>query len=288
MNAGWERDASLRVPVGGGMVAAPPPREGFDMRYDVAGRKVLITAGADGIGAVTAREFLDQGASVYVCDVSDEAVTRFLSEHPGAGAMVCDVADEPAVGEMVASAVDALGGLDMLVNNAGVAGPIAPVADVDPDDWRRCIEVDLNGMFYVCRHAVPHIERAGNGVIVNMSSVVGHLGAAERSAYAAAKAGVVGFSRALAVELGPRDICVNSILPGSVDGPRIRRTIQRHAAAAGVGANRMTERYVSGNLLGRMQRQEEVAAMILFLGSPMGRSITGQSIHIDAGHQTLR
>lgn len=258
------------------------------MRYDVADRKVLITAGADGIGAVTARDFLDQGARVYVCDVSDEAVTRFRSEHPEAGAMTCDVADEPAVGEMVAAAADAMGGLDMLVNNAGIAGPIAPVVDIDPDDWRRCIEVDLNSMFYTCRHAIPHIGRAGNGAIVNISSVVGHLGAADRSPYAAAKSGVVGFSRALAVELGPKGICVNAILPGSVDGPRIRRTIGHHAAAAGVGENRMTERYVSGNLLGTMQRPEEVAAMILFLGSPMGRSITGQSIHVDAGHQTLR
>ncbi len=270
------------------MVGAPQAGESPDVQYDVAGRMVLITAGAGGIGAVAARAFLDGGARVHVCDVSGDAVARFLSEHPEAGATVCDVADEPAVGDMVAAAVEAMGGLDVLVNNAGIAGPIAPLVDIDPDDWRRCIEVDLNGMFYACRHAVPHIERAGNGAIVNMSSVVGRLGAAERSPYAAAKSGVVGFSRALAVELGPKGVCVNAILPGSVDGPRIRGTIERHAAAAGVGVNRMTEQYVSGNLLGRMQQPEEIAAMILFLSSPMGRSITGQAIHIDAGHQTLR
>jgi NAD(P)-dependent dehydrogenase (short-subunit alcohol dehydrogenase family) len=258
------------------------------MQYDVAGRKVLITAGAGGIGAVTAREFLEQGACVFVCDVSEEAVAQFLSEHPKAGGKVCDVADEPVVGEMVAAAADAMGGLDVLVNNAGIAGPIAPLVDIDPEDWRRTIEVDLNSMFYTCRHAIPHIELAEHGVIVNISSVVGHLGAAERSPYAAAKSGVVGFSRALAVELGPKGICVNSILPGSVDGPRIRGTIKRHAKAAGVGENQMTEQYVRGNLLGTMQQPEEIAGMILYLSSPTGRSITGQSIHIDAGHQTLK
>ena len=258
------------------------------MQYDVANRKVLITAGADGIGKVMARDFLEQGARVFVCDVSGEALTHFLSEHPKASGTVCDVADEPAVGEMVAAAVEAMGGLDVLVNNAGIAGPIAPLVDIDPDDWRRTIEVDLSSMFYCCRHAIPHIEAAENGVIVNLSSIVGHLGAPERSPYAAAKSGVIGFSRALAVELGPKGIRVNSILPGSVDGARIRRTIERHAAATGIGVNQMTEQYVSGNVLGQLQQPEEIAAMVLYLCSPVARSITGQAIRVDADHQTLK
>ena len=258
------------------------------MQYDVANRKVLITAGADGIGKVMARNFLEQGARVFVCDVSGEALTHFLADHPNASGTVCDVADEPAVGEMVAAAVEAMGGLDVLVNNAGIAGPIAPLVDIDPDDWRRTIEVDLSSMFYCCRHAIPHIEAAENGVIVNLSSIVGHLGAPERSPYAAAKSGVIGFSRALAVELGPKGIRVNSILPGSVDGARIRRTIERHAAATGIGVNQMTEQYVSGNVLGQLQQPEEIAAMVLYLCSPVARSITGQAIRVDADHQTLK
>lgn len=258
------------------------------MQYDVADRKVLITAGADGIGAMTARSFLEQGASVFVCDISSEAVSHFLADNPKAAGMVCDVADEPAVGEMVAAAVEAMGGLDVLVNNAGIAGPIAPLVDIDPDDWRRTIEVDLNSMFYCCRHAIPHIEAAGDGAIINLSSIVGQIGAPERSPYAAAKSGVVGFSRSLAVELGPKDICVNSILPGSVDGARIRQTIKRHAEAAGVGENRMTARYFEGNLLGRLVQPEEIAAMILFLSSPAARAITGQAIRVDADHQTMK
>tara|TARA_Y100001934_G_scaffold207501_1_gene245398 strand:- start:10154 stop:10936 length:783 start_codon:yes stop_codon:yes gene_type:complete len=258
------------------------------MQFDVADRKVLITAGAGGIGAVTARDFLAQGASVFVCDISEEALAQFISENPGAGGVVCDVANDVAVGEMVAAAVDAMGGLDVLVNNAGTAGPIAQLVDIDPEDWRRCIEVCLNSMFYCARHAIPHIEAAADGVIINISSVVGQLGAAERSPYTAAKAGVIGLSKALAVELGPKGICVNSILPGSVDGPRIRGTIERHAAAAGIGVNQMTEQYVRGNLLGKMQQPQEISGMIQYLCSPLGRSITGQSIHIDAGHQTLK
>jgi NAD(P)-dependent dehydrogenase (short-subunit alcohol dehydrogenase family) len=258
------------------------------MRYDIEHRKVLITAGADGIGGVMARDFLEQGASVFVCDVSEEALTRFLSEHPKASGMICDVADEPAVGEMVAAAVAAMGSLDVLVNNAGIAGPIAALVDIEPDDWRRTIEVDLNSMFYTCRHAIPHIEAAGNGVIVNLSSIVGYVGAARRSPYAAAKSGVIGFSRALAVELGTKGIRVNSILPGVVDGARIRRTIERHAVAAGVGVNQMTEQYFAGNLLGQLQQPEEIAAMVLYLCSPAARSITGQAIRVDADHQTLK
>ena len=258
------------------------------MQFDVADRKVLITAGAGGIGAVTARDFLAQGAQVFVCDISDDSLTQFLSENPKAGGMVCDVADDFAFGKMVAAAVEDMGGLSVLVNNAGTAGPIARLIDIDPDDWRRCIEVCLNSMFYCTRHAIPHIESAADGTIINISSVVGYLGAAERTPYSAAKAGVMGLSRALAVELGPKGICVNSILPGSVDGPRIRGTIERHAEAAGIGVNQMTEQYVRGNLLGKMQQPEEISGMIQFLCSPLGRSITGQSIHVDAGHQTLK
>ncbi len=258
------------------------------MQYDIAHRKALITAGADGIGAVMARDFLDQGASVFVCDVSEEALARFLSEYPKASGVVCDVADESTVGEMVAAAAEAMGGLDVLVNNAGIAGPIAALVDIEPNDWRRTIEVDLNSMFYTCRHAIPHIEAAEDGVIVNLSSVVGLVGAAGRSPYAAAKSGVIGFSRALAVELGPKGIRVNSILPGVVDGARIRRTIDQHALAAGVGANQMTEQYFAGNLLGHLVQPEEIAAMVLYLCSPAARSITGQAIRVDADHQTLK
>lgn len=258
------------------------------MQYDVADRKVLITAGAGGIGRVMARDFLEQGARVFVCDVSEEALTQFLAEHPKASGTVCDVSDEPAVGEMVAAAVDAMGGLDVLVNNVGIAGPIARLVDIDPEDWRRTIEVDLNSMFYCCRHAIPHIEAAEGGVIVNISSIVGDVGMAERSPYAAAKSGVIGFSRALAVELGPKGIRVNSILPGTVDGARVRRTIERHAAAIGVGVNQMTEQYASGNLLGQLQQPEEIAGMVLYLCSPPARSITGQAIHVDADHQTMK
>ena len=256
------------------------------MQYEVADRKVLVTAAADGIGSVIAREFLEQGARVFVCDISEDALTNFLAEHPEASGAVCDVSDEPAVGEMVAAAAEAMGGLDVLVNNAGIAGPQAALVDIDPDDWRRTIEVDLNSMFYCCRHALPHIEAAGSGVIVNTSSIIGVVGMANRSPYAAAKAGVIGFSRALAVELGLKGIRVNAIVPGVVDGARNQRTVERNAAAAGISVEQMHERFVSGNLLGRFQQPEEIAGMVLYLCSPVGRSITGQAIHVDCGHQT--
>jgi len=163
----------------------------------------------------------------------------------------------------------------------------ANLEDIEPDEWRQTIEVDLTSMFYCCRRAIPMLKAAGAGNIVNLSSAIGRLGAPRRTPYAAAKAAVIGLTKALAQELGPNGIRVNAVLPGIVDGPRMRGTIARHAEAVGESVNEVTDFYVSRNVLGQFVEQQEIAEMVLYLCSPAARSITGQALNVDADHQTL-
>ena len=257
------------------------------MQFDIEGQRVLVTAGADGIGKHIVKSFRDGGARVHTCDISEEALETCRDEMPDVGVSLCDVSDDDAVGRMFEDVAETLGGLDVLVNNAGIAGPIANLVDIDPDDWRQTIDVDLNSMFYCCRRAIPMLQQAGAGNIINLSSAVGRLGAPRRTPYAAAKAAIIGLTKALAQELGPDRIRVNAILPGVIDGPRMRRTIALHAEAVGQGVNEITDFYVSRNVLGQFIEQQEIADMVLYLCSPSGRSITGQAVNVDADHQTL-
>jgi NAD(P)-dependent dehydrogenase (short-subunit alcohol dehydrogenase family) len=172
--------------------------------------RVLVTAGGAGIGRVIADTFLEHGAKVHTCDVDP-------STKPDT---VCDVARVADVDRLFEEVTKKLGGLDVLVNNAGIAGPTAKVEDVKPEDWDRTIAIDLSGMFYCTRKAMPMIKRSGGGSIVNLSSAAGRHGFPQRSPYCAAKWGVVGFTKALAVEAGPEKVRVNAILPGLVEGRR--------------------------------------------------------------------
>src|SRR4029077_3040163 len=145
-----------------------------------------------------------------------------------------DVANLQDVERLFADVERHLGGRVRLVNNAGIAGPTAKVEDIKPEDWDRCIAVDLSGMFYCTRKAMPLIKRSGGGSIVNLSSAAGRHGFPQRSPYSAAKWGVVGFTKSLAVEAGPDKVRVNCLLPGIVEGERIERVIAAKAAAQGM------------------------------------------------------
>jgi NAD(P)-dependent dehydrogenase (short-subunit alcohol dehydrogenase family) len=180
------------------------------MELTVKGQRVLITAGAAGIGRVMAQTFVSAGAKVHVCDVVQSALDHTVKAL-GVTATLCDVSDLKQVDELFADAKKRLGGLDVLVNNAGIAGPTAKVEDIGIDDWRRCIDIDLNGMFYCTRLAVPMLKAAGGGTIINLSSAAGRLGFPFRTPYAAAKWGVVGFTKSLSMELGTDKIRVNAI-----------------------------------------------------------------------------
>ena len=181
----------------------------------------------------------------------------------------------------------ALGGLDALINNAGIAGPTGAVEDIDPAEWRRCIEVDLTGQFLCARRAVPMLKAAGGGSIINMSSAAGKHGYAFRAPYSAAKFGVIGFTQSLAKELGPANIRVNAILPGIIEGPRMTGVIRDRAAQLGVSYDAMEKTYLDRVSLRRMTPPHDVAAMVAFLLSDAGINISGQSISVDGNVETL-
>jgi len=241
--------------------------------------RVLVTAGAAGIGRTIAQTFLDHGARVHVCDIDERALAQLPQAIARTRADVANLAD---VERLFADVERQLGGLDVLVNNAGIAGPTAKVEDIRPEDWERCIAVDLNGMFYCTRKAMPLIKRAGGGSIVNLSSAAGRHGFPQRSPYAAAKWGVVGFTKSLAVEAGPDKVRVNCILPGIVEGERIERVIAAKASAHGVSHEEFRRRFLETTSLHSTVSAEDIASMVLFLCTPAGARITGQPIAVDA------
>jgi NAD(P)-dependent dehydrogenase (short-subunit alcohol dehydrogenase family) len=199
-------------------------------------------------------------------------------------------ADAGSVADMegfVDAAIDHLDGLDVLVNNAGIAGPTKRVEDVTPDELDATLRIDLAAMFHTVRRAVPALREAGGGSIVNLSSAAGRFGFPLRSPYAAAKWGVVGFTKTLAIELGPQRIRCNAILPGLVDGPRIRAVLQAKAQAAGIGDNEQTDLALANTSLRCFVSQQDIANMALYLCSPFGTTISGQALAVDGDMQVL-
>jgi NAD(P)-dependent dehydrogenase (short-subunit alcohol dehydrogenase family) len=253
----------------------------------LAGRRVLVTAGAAGIGLAIVERLLFHGARIFVCDVDEQALASFRKANPTAGAIKADVSDESAVDTLFAAVRTELGGLDALINNAGIAGPTGGVEDIDPAEWRRCIDVDLTGQFLCARLAVPMLKSAGGGCIVNISSAAGRHGYAYRTPYSSAKFGIIGFTQSLAKELGPANIRVNAILPGIIEGPRMERVIHDRAAQVGVTYDAMEKTYLERVSLRRMTSPHDVAAMIAFLLSDAGANISGQSIGVDGNVETL-
>jgi NAD(P)-dependent dehydrogenase (short-subunit alcohol dehydrogenase family) len=251
------------------------------------GTRVLVTAGASGIGRAIADMFVAHGARVHICDVSDAFLADFAKAWPQAGCSKADVSSEADVERLFAEMRARLGGLDVLVNNAGIAGPTGGVEDIAPADWRRTIDICLTGQFLCAHHAVPLLKAAGGGAIVNLSSAAGRFGYAFRTPYSAAKWGVIGFTQSLAKELGPANIRVNAILPGIVEGTRMSGVIEARAKQVGVSYAEMEKTYVERVSLRRMVTAQDVAATALFLASEAGRNLSGQSIGVDGNVESL-
>ena len=252
------------------------------MPLDLKGLRVAISAGAGGIGGVMAASFAACGAQVFVCDIDAGALAA--TPHPSVRA---DVGEPSEAEAFIDAAVAALGGLDVLVNNAGIAGPTARVEDVAPEDLTRTLRIDVESMFHCTRRAIPALRAAGGGSIVNISSAAGRFGYPLRSPYATAKWGVVGFTKSLSIELGPDRIRANAILPGLVAGDRIRRVIDAKAQAKGVAFAVEEAAYLSRTSLNSYVTQHDIANMALYLASPFGATISGQAIAIDAVKQVL-
>jgi NAD(P)-dependent dehydrogenase (short-subunit alcohol dehydrogenase family) len=249
--------------------------------------RVLVTAGAAGIGKAFAETFADAGAKVFICDVDAAALDALRAARPGIGSCIADVADPKAVDALFDAATAFLSGLDVLINNAGISGPTAPVEAIAIADWNRTIAVDLNGMFYCTRRAVPLLKAAGGGSIINLSSVAGRLGYPLRTPYSAAKWAVVGFTKSLAMELGPAKIRVNAIQPGIVEGERIERVISAKAKALGVSFDDYKQQLLSKVSLRRTVSPADIANMALFLATDAGRNISGQALSICGNVESL-
>ena len=244
-------------------------------------QRVLVTAGASGIGREIVRAFAANGAKVFVCDLDAKGLEVLAQEINGLVTKVCDMSKRSDIEQMVPFAAEALGGLDVLVNNAGISGPTAPVEEVNPDDWEKVMQIDLNGTFNVTRLAIPHLKKSAAGVIINMSSVAGRFGYANRSPYSTAKWGLIGFTKTLSIELGPFNIRANAILPGAVEGPRIDKVLEGRAKVSGRSVEEERKSALSIQSLQRFVDPKDIAALAVFLASDAGKSISGQMLPID-------
>jgi NAD(P)-dependent dehydrogenase (short-subunit alcohol dehydrogenase family) len=255
---------------------------------DMTGVRVLVTAGGAGIGRVIAAGFRERGARVYLCDVSQAALDEARALFPDVPGDRVDVADPGAVATMFDAVARTFGGLDVLVNNAGIAGPTARVEHVTPEALDETLGVNVASQFHCARHAVPMLKAAGGGSIINLSSIAGRLGFTMRSPYSASKWAVIGFTKSLAVELGESNIRVNAILPGHVDSDRFRRVVRAKAEALGIDFEEMRRQYLDVVSLKRNVAAEDIANMALYLASPFGASITGQAISVCGDVQMMK
>lgn len=250
-------------------------------------QRVIVTAGARGIGRAIAERFRASGASVWVCDVDPDAVAAVRREAPEITGVQADVTDETAVAGFLDEAVAAMGGIDVLVNNAGIAGPTGPVETLQADAWRQCLAVNLDGAFFATKHAVPRFKEAGGGAIVNLASTAGLFGYPGRTPYAAAKWAIVGFTKSLAMELGPFGVRVNAIAPGAVEGDRMDRVIAAEAKTRGLGEEEVRASYVAQTSMRTFVTVHDIAAMAHFLASDAARHVSGQVIAVDGDTQSL-
>ncbi len=257
------------------------------MNLELKGTRVLITAGASGIGLAIAREFVREGAQVHVCDVDARALAALSASDPTASHSHCDVSDEASVARLFDQMSARHGGLDVLVNNAGIAGPTARCEDVVLADWERTLAVNLTGQFLCARLAIPHLRASDNASIINLSSAAGRFGFPLRTPYAASKWAVIGFTKSLSIELGSDGIRVNAICPGSVAGPRIDSVFANKAAARGVPNDVVRDEALTKTSLHRLIEPEDIARTIVFLASRAGANISGQAIGVDADVQSL-
>ena len=244
-------------------------------------QRVLITAGAGGIGLAIARAFAARGARVHIADVNAEAMAAITKEHPGISGTVGDVSKAGDIDVLFGDVQARLGGLDVLVNNAGIAGATAPVADYPIDTWDAVINVNLTGTFMVTQRAIPLLKQSQAASIIVMSSLAGRFGYPNRVAYSTTKWGLVGFAKTLSMELGPFGITANTIHPGAVDGPRIQSVFQGRAKVSGRSVEQEAELALANQSVKKFIDPTDIAELAVFLAGPHARTISGQMFPID-------
>lgn len=241
-------------------------------------KRVLITAGANGIGLVMAQAFAEAGYCVWVTDVD---AGQIASLPAGIRGSHCDAASEAAMALLFAEVDEAWGGLEVLCANAGIKGPTAAIEEMPLEGWHQCLGVNLDGAMLAAKYGARLMKPAKAGCMIFTSSTSGLYGTPFRAPYVAAKWGVIGLMKTVAMELGPYGIRANAICPGSVTGPRIDRVIKAEAAAKGMTPEAVRQGYASGTALKRLSDPEDVAGLALYLASDGARMISGQALAVD-------
>lgn len=257
------------------------------MDLNLKGSKVIVSAGGSGIGLVIVQGFLAEGAEVATCDISPELVFQLRKNHPGVYCEEVDVADAKAVQKFTQSAIGQLGGLDCLVNNAGIAGPTSPIEEIQEEDWERCLSVCLSSQYFFTKAAVSALRKSENSSIINISSAAGKYGFAFRTPYSTAKWGVIGLTKSLAIELGSDQIRVNTILPGLVSGERQQRVLTAKAEKREVSFEEIEQEAFSYTSIKSYVTPQDIANQVFYLASDKGKLISGQAISVDGDTRML-
>jgi NAD(P)-dependent dehydrogenase (short-subunit alcohol dehydrogenase family) len=244
-------------------------------------QRVLVTAGAGGIGLAIARALAADGARVHIADVDAQKVGEVTAAEPRISGSVADVSDPDQVARLFDEVSLRLGGLDVLVNNAGISGPTAPVSEYDTAAWLAVLNVNLNGTFYVTRQAIPLLKQSPQASIIIMSSLAGRFGYPNRAAYSTSKWGLVGLAKTLSLELGPYGITCNTVHPGAVEGPRLASVFEGRARVSGLTAQAEAEQALNNQAIKKFVDPVDIAELVKFLVGKHARSISGQSFPID-------
>lgn len=246
-------------------------------------KTVFITAGGSGIGLAMAKAFSAEGAEVAVTDMDEAALEIAAASIPGLKTYVADASNEDQMRNVYDALKTEWSALDVVMANAGIAGPTAGIEDVALADWQRCIAVNLDGAFLATSLAAPWMKAQGHGVMTLTSSTAGLFGYPFRSPYAAAKWGIIGLMKTLAMELGPYGIRANAICPGAVDGDRMDRVIANEAKTRGMSKDEIRTGYGECVSLRRFVSADDIADMAVFLASPKAKNVSGMAMAVD-GH----
>src|SRR6267142_1510721 len=251
------------------------------------GKVAVITGGNQGIGRAIAQAMADAGASLAICARTEESLVRAAFELRTGGVdclpLECDVSDPASTDAMAKAVLDHFGKVDVVVANAGIAGAIRPMHEITYEEWRECIAIDLDGVYLTFRRFIPGMISAEGGSLIALSSMTGKRPLPERTPYGAAKMGVIGLVRSLALELGPHKIRVNSVCPGPVAGPRLNRIVRQQAETLGISEADSMRMFSDASALKRPVDPTEVAAACVFLGSDASSGITGEDMNVSAG-----
>ncbi len=251
------------------------------------GEIAVVTGGNRGIGREIALVFARRGAAVAICGRDEEALAAVQAELDDLGADsvagYCDVGNPDSVQAFGDLVLGRLGAPTAVVAGSGVAGPTKPLHEIEPAEWEECVRIDLTGVYLTFRRFIPPMLERGSGSLIAISSMTGKRPLAGRMPYAAAKLGVIGLVRTLALELGPHGIRVNSVCPGAVAGPRIERVLEHQAQALGIGVEDARRQMTDPAPLKRLVTPQEVAETCAFLASDASSGITGEDVNVTAG-----